>query len=328
MEFYERSRPQLELVEGQMKEMLEGEREDVYGMLYPFIQRGGKRIRPLLAILACEAVGGDVRSVIRPAAAVELFHNFTLIHDDIADDSQFRRGEHTLHVTYGIPIALNSGDALYTIVWKNIVSMEIEPERLLSLQALYADTFKLVVEGQGMELDWYRRNSFDVTEKDYFEMINRKTAALIGLSCQLGGFMAGADENILQALWNFGEKIGTAFQIHDDVLNIVGDFNKYQKEIGGDISEGKRSLIIVHFLSRASDEERKKVARVLSTHSKSEEDIRHVIELLKKHGSTDYASSVAKKLVEEAKKELEALPGSEAKNAMLAVADFVVLREK
>ncbi|HID72409.1 TPA: polyprenyl synthetase family protein [Candidatus Micrarchaeota archaeon] len=327
MEFYERSKPHLQKVEEQMNAVLGGERKDVYGMLYPFIKRGGKRIRPLLAILACEAVGGDVQKVIRPAAAIELFHNFTLIHDDIADDSQFRRGEPTLHATYGIPIALNFGDALYTIVWRDIVGLDIEPARLVRLQSLYADTFKLVVEGQGMELDWYHNKRFDITEKNYFEMINRKTAALIGLSCKLGGFIGNADEKTMEALWSFGEKIGTAFQIHDDVLNIVGDFEKYQKEIGGDISEGKRSLIIVHFLSAAGDEDKKKVVEVLSTHSKKKEDIEQVIALLKKHGSTDYASGVAKKLVDDAKKELDVLPDSEAKEALIAVADFVVSRE-
>jgi len=327
MQFYESAKPQLKLVEAQMKNLLDCERKDVYGMLYPFIERGGKRIRPLLAIFCCEAVGGDIQKVINPAAALELFHNFTLIHDDIADSSEFRRGEPTLHISLGIPIALNSGDALYTIVWKGIVELDLEPKELVELQSLYVDTFKLVTEGQGMELDWYRTNNFNVTEDKYFEMINRKTAALIGLSCQLGAFIGGAETKVQDALRKFGERIGTAFQIHDDVLNVIGDFEKYQKEIGGDISEGKRSLMIVHLLSVADESEKKKVVEVLSTHSKKSEDVKTVIELLKKHGSVDYASKIARNLVDEAKAELDVIPSSEAKDKLLEVADFVVSRE-
>ncbi len=327
MEFYEYAKPNLQKVEAEMEDELKGEREDVYGMIYPFVSRGGKRIRPLLSILCCEAVGGDIGDVIRPAAAIELFHNFTLIHDDIADDSEFRRGVPTLHVSHGIPIALNSGDALYTLVWNMIVRLGIEPARLVELQSLYSGTFKLVVEGQGMELEWYRVNRFDVTEEDYFGMINRKTAALIGLSCQMGAFIGGADKKTQEALRRFGEMIGAAFQIHDDVLNIIGDFGKYKKEIGGDISEGKRSLMIVHLLSEADESEKKKAVEVLSTHSKNEADIKEIIELLKNHGSVEYASKIARKLVDDAKAELEVLPSSEAKDKLIAVADFVVSRE-
>ena len=115
--------PYLQAVERMMEDELSKEDKRVYGMLIPFLKRGGKRIRPTLAILSCGAVGGDRSAVVEPAAVIELFHNFTLIHDDIEDDSQFRRGEPTLQITHGIPVALNSGDALYTFLWKKLVSL-------------------------------------------------------------------------------------------------------------------------------------------------------------------------------------------------------------
>lgn len=327
MDFYESYKPYLAQVEGEMRGMLECERKDVYGMLFPFISRGGKRIRPMLSMLCCSAMGGDPAKAIRPAALLEMFHNFTLIHDDIADDSRFRRGEPTLHITFGIPIALNSGDALYTLVWKHLAALDMEPGSRAELHSLCADTFKLVVDGQGMELNWYHERRFDVSEKEYFDMINRKTAALIGLSCEMGAFIGGADARARKALRAFGEKIGSAFQIHDDVLNLVGDFSKYQKEIGGDISEGKRSLIIVHFLSVAPEEERKTVIDALGRHAKKKGELETVISLLKKRGSVDYAARTAARLVSEAKMELGVLPVSPARDNLLALADFVVSRE-
>jgi geranylgeranyl diphosphate synthase type I len=318
----------IEKVESVMASILENEKREVYGMLFPFINRGGKRIRPLLAILSSKAFGADSASVIYPAAIIELFHNFTLIHDDIADDSRFRRGKPTLHVSHGIPIALNSGDALYTIVWRALVNLDMDFGKLRELQKMYADTFKLVVEGQGMELDWYRIKRFDITESEYFDMIGRKTAALIALSCKSGVFLADGSEEMQRALWDFGYKIGTAFQIQDDVLNIIGDFGKYQKEIGGDIAEGKRSLIIVHFLENSTEKEKARMIEILDSDNTSEEDIQEAIRMLKASGSADYAAAVARKMVDEAREIVNRLSDGGGKNALLSVAEYVVSREK
>jgi len=326
LELYKSIAPELSKVEKEMEKMLKDEPKEVYGMLHPFIKLGGKRIRPALAILSYKAVGGKGDEVIRPAALIEMFHNFTLIHDDIEDDSQFRRGEPTLHKKYGVPMALNSGDALYTLIWEQLANLDVDIEKFRKLERMFSYDFKRVVEGQGIELDWEHFEKFDISEKQYFEMIQKKTAALMGLSCEAGAFLGNADKKTADALKKFGEALGIAFQIRDDVLNVTGDFGKYQKEIGGDITEGKRTLMVIHCLKNAS--EKKKLISLLSAHTDKKEDIEYVIELLKKYGSIDYAKEHAEKIIEDSRKQLESIEESEHKNTLLSIADFVVKREK
>jgi len=320
--------PYLQDVEAIMEGELAKEDGRVYGMLIPFLKRGGKRIRPILAIASCGAVGGDRKAVIEPASVIELFHNFTLIHDDIEDDSRFRRGEPTLQITHGIPIALNSGDALYTLLWKKLISIKMPPARLVRMQALYADAFKRVVDGQGLELSWIKEGRFDVSEEEYLQMIGGKTSALMGLSCEIGALIGGGTRREQKAMRGFGESVGTAFQIQDDVLNVSGQFEKYKKEIGGDISEGKRTLMVVHCLAHASAQEKERLITILSTHSRDPKDINEAIAYLKKHGSVEYARDRAISLVGKAKSLLKGLPDSEDKAALLSIADYIVNREK
>jgi geranylgeranyl pyrophosphate synthase len=320
--------PYLSEVERSMKDDLGNEDPRVYGMLAPFIARGGKRIRPVLCIISCCACGGKPEDALDIAAVIELFHNFTLIHDDIEDDSQFRRGEPTLHVSHGLPMALNSGDALYTLLWRKLVNLSIRPPRLVKLQKLCAESFKRVVDGQGIELSWIKSGRFDISEDEYRIMIDGKTSALIGLSCEAGALRAGAGKRYCSSLRTYGELIGAAFQIQDDVLNLTGDFDKYKKEIGGDISEGKRTLMVVHCLERASPGDRDRLASILSSHSRKREDIQEAITIMSKTGSIAYASGKAAALVEKAKKKIAPLPDSEHKSSLLRLADYVVRRDR
>lgn len=328
MELYSHIMPLLSEVERLMDDGLGREDKRIYGMLPKFIKRGGKRIRPALCLLSCGAVGGDPRSALEIASVIELFHNFTLIHDDIEDGAQFRRGEPALHISCGMPVALNSGDALYTLLWKKLVSLDIPSEKLITLQGMCADAFKRVVDGQGIEISWIQDDRFDVTEKDYFDMINGKTSALMGLSCRAGAFMGGAGDPVRDSLRDYGELLGAAFQIHDDVLNLTGDFSKYQKEIGGDISEGKRTLMVVHFLENAPEAERKELSSILSSHSREKADIERAISLLEKQGSVDYAKKRAASMISEAKSGLSELPSSPDRTALENIADFVIGRER
>ncbi|NYZ73513.1 polyprenyl synthetase family protein [Candidatus Micrarchaeota archaeon] len=327
MELHPRVKPHLSEIERIMQDELGKEEPRIYGMLAPFLKRGGKRIRPALCLLSCGAVGGKYEDVLQPAAIIELFHNFTLVHDDIEDDSQFRRGEPTLHVSYGIPIALNSGDALYTLLWNKLVSLRLPPSRLVKLEQLYAASFKRVVDGQGLELAWIKEGRFDVSEEDYLAMIYGKTSALMGLSCEAGAMIAGGGKRLRSALRDYGEKIGAAFQIQDDVLNLTGDFEKYKKEIGGDITEGKRTFMVVHCLARAGEKDKQRLTAILSSHSKEKADIDEAVGILKASGSIDYARKKAEKLVKDAKKRIGSLKDGDDKTNLLAIADYVVNRE-
>jgi len=328
MDFPAHIKPYLEEIEALMEADLKREDERVYGMLVPFVKRGGKRIRPALMLLACGAVGGDRKAVVEPAEIIELFHNFTLIHDDVEDDSQFRRGEPTLHITYGIPIALNSGDALFNLIWRKLVSLHLPASKLVKLERLYAAAFKRVVDGQGIELSWIKNGRFDVSEAEYLEMSGGKTSALLGLACEGGAMCASGGKRLMKRMREYGEKMGIAFQIQDDILNLTGDFGKYQKEIGGDISEGKRTLMVVHCLAKAGEEDRKKLIAILASHSKNKEDIDAAIAILKGAGSVEYARRRALRLVSEAKEALSVLPDSPDKTALLSMADYVVQREQ
>lgn len=255
-----------------------------YAPVREFIRRGGKRIRPLLVFLSAKAVGGDERKAMDIAVAIELFHTFSLIHDDIMDCSTMRRGRPTLHIFYGTPIAINMGDGLYTLVWKCIQRVHEK-----SVGKIFLESFLRVVEGQATELEWYRKKRFDVSEREYLSMIGGKTAALISASCELGGLIGGGTEKQIKALKNFGYNLGIAFQIKDDLLNIVGSKEEYKKEIGGDIREGKRSLLTIHTLKKATKEEKGRLIAILSNKENTPEEITFAISLIKKYKADEYA---------------------------------------
>lgn len=327
MQIYSLISKELAEVEKEIERLLCDKPPAVYGMLWPFIRRGGKRLRPALLLLGCKALGGDVKKVIPLAVLVEIFHNFTLIHDDIADSSAFRRGKPTLHQEYGLGIALNSGDALYTLVWNRLFQLDLPSEKRAQILQLCGGAFAAVVEGQGQELAWYKNKRFDITPENYFSMIQGKTASLLGLSLQLGAILSDKP-SFQHQLKTAGEKLGLAFQIHDDVLNVSGDFKKYKKRIGEDITEGKRTLMVIHTLKQASSSEKKKLISILSSGKYNDSSIKYTVKLFKKYGALENASAKALELVEEAKALLNELPDRPEKDALVELANFVISREE
>lgn len=309
-----------------MESEISSQDERIYGVLMPYLRSGGKRIRPALSLLSCGASGGSYDSILTLISIIELFHNFTLIHDDIEDDSQYRRGLPTLHIAHGIPIALNTGDALYTLLWKKLVNVDLPPSKLVKIQKLYAEAFKKVVDGQGIELSWIREGKFSTGQKDYIQMIGGKTAALMALSCSMGAISGSKKHRNM--LSDYGYALGMAFQIHDDVLNLTGNFEKYKKEIGGDISEGKRTLMVVKVLEIGSTEDKERLVSILSSHSKNQNDITDAINILKKYGAIDFATKAAVEYIETAKHSISSLPDSVDKRSLLNLADYVVKREQ
>lgn len=301
--------------------------KEVYGIILDYLSRGGKRLRPAICLLSCEAVGGDSQKILPIAVSVELFHLYTLLHDDIEDNSDMRRGKPTAHRIYGIPLAVNAGDGLFPLILQSTLNLKIQPEKIIGAQKILSNAFKTVLEGQGVELNWYKERRWDISEKDYFKMVSGKTGKLIGASCEVGAFLGDASEKHQEALREFGERIGIAFQIQDDVLNIVGEEKKYGKEIGGDISEGKRTLMVIYTLKRASAEDRKRLIQILDQHTKDQEKVNEAIQILKKYNSHEYAKKIAENLILEAKKKLEPLPKNDASKKLLELADFFIQRE-
>ncbi|MEW6529080.1 MAG: polyprenyl synthetase family protein [Candidatus Micrarchaeota archaeon] len=304
-------------IENKIKAMIPPEPKEVYNLLEEYIFRGGKRIRPAIIMLVFRALGGkDKQNAISVAALIELFHNFTLIHDDIEDSSEFRRGKPTLHLSHGIPIALNSGDAIYTIIWNNLLALDLPAEKKIKLVSILGRGFQRVVEGQGIELNWYKEKKIDIYEEEYYNMISGKTGALMGTVCEAGAYLAYADPESLERFYNFGKSLGIAFQIQDDILNLIGDFKEYKKEIGGDITEGKRTLMIIHAMAHSNEEEKKKLLHILLSNTRDRKKIDYAISIMKKYGSIDYAKLKARCFVEKANSFIETFQESKEKNEL------------
>ncbi len=298
----------------------------VYGLLSEFLLVEGKGIRPALCLLSCEAVGGRTEDALEAATAIEMFHNFTLIHDDIEDGSQMRRGKPCMHIKYGVPLALNAGDGLFMMVWRETLAMQ--GQRKEEAQGLLLRAFTDVLEGQALELGWYNDNAWDITEKEYLRMVGGKTGALIAASCGVGALLGGADAKTCRAMSRFGTGIGMSFQIIDDVLNIVGDENKYKKEIGGDIREGKRTLITMWALKMLSGAARARLGMLLRKKSKSKKDVGEALALLNESGAPKKAMEYAVKMVDSSLSELECLPESRARRTLAKLAAYITRRER
>ncbi|KUO41539.1 MAG: hypothetical protein AVW06_00955 [Hadesarchaea archaeon DG-33-1] len=293
------------------------------------LDAGGKRLRPCLVLTSCEAVGGRTEDAIEAAAALELLHNFTLIHDDIMDRDEFRRNVKTVHVIWGEPVAIIAGDALFAKVFETLAAnakrLNLSGKRAIELlNAISKASFEIC---QGQALDMLFEGQKVITEAEYLGMTGSKTGALIEASTRVGALLGNGRPEQVRALAEYGRLIGVAFQIRDDLLGVVGKRKKFGKPICSDIREGKRTLVIVRALSAASKEDRKKLLRVLGNRKASGTDLRQAIEVLKRSGALDYVVEKAREFVAQAKSKLNILPDSKAKRFLLELADFTIKRE-
>jgi geranylgeranyl diphosphate synthase type II len=273
--------------------------EVLYDLILDYPLRDGKALRPTLSIAMCRACGGDVEAVLPTAATLELYHNAFLVHDDIEDDSLMRRGRPTLHVDHGIPIAVNVGDAMLCLslqpLLDNVEVVGLGPA-LRILEAIARMT-RESVEGQAVELDWIRRNRCDLTDDHYVSMVVQKTGWYSFIvPMQVGAIAAGATNDEVGDLVGFGRDLSVAFQITDDLLNVRADPEEYGKEIGGDLWEGKRTLILLHALRTATADERARAVEILARgRPPSEEKTRmqNVLTQLELDGSLSAAGRTA-----------------------------------
>ena len=293
------------------------------------LEAGGKRLRPCLALIACEAVGGRADDALETAAALELLHTFTLIHDDIMDKDEFRRNVKTVHTIWGEPVAIIAGDALFAKVFEAVAAnarrLGLPADRVVEIFDTLSKASFEICRGQALDMLFEGRK--DIGEKEYLKMVSGKTGALIEASTKVGALLGKGEHKKVEALAEYGRLIGMAFQIHDDVLGMVGEQEKFGKPIGSDIREGKRTLIIVRALETASPKDRKTLARALGNRKASKAEIKAAIEVLKDTGAIDHATKKARELVARAKSKLDALPNSKAKRFLLELADFTIERE-
>ncbi len=257
--------------------------------LQPQKSDGGKRLRPVFLLLSCEAQGGDWKQALPAAAAVELLHNFSLIHDDIEDSDITRRGRATLWTLWGEAQAINAGDALFAIAFKALTRLQetgVPPAVVLEAQRRYLETTLSLTEGQCRDIAFEILD--DVREEEYLRMVEGKTAVLLGLCCELGGLIAGAPGERVEALREFGLNLGLSFQMHDDLLGLWGNPERTGKPVGADLRQHKKTLPILHGLARSPA-----LRRLLSQPVLDEATIAQAQQLLEAEGSRDYTQARA-----------------------------------
>ena len=290
----------------------------LHEMMREYPRRGGKKLRGQLLMLACGAHGGVLEDALPVAAALELFQNWVLIHDDIEDGSEERRGKPALHRQYGLPLALNAGDALHALMWAVLVKgrAALGAERGYAVLDEFVRLVKVTAEGQHLELFWIERDHWDLDEEDYFEMCRRKAAwYTVAAPLRLGAMVAGRPPH--PEFESAGVDLGVAFQIRDDVLNLSAESGAYGKELAGDIREAKRTLILIHLLANCTPPERDEIVERLGARrgARTEADVRRVLELISRYDSAGYAQARAGALAESALARIEpalaALPGRE-----------------
>jgi len=252
---------------------------------------GGKRLRPRLLLLTTGLCGGKPEEAIPAARAVEMLHNFTLLHDDIMDNAGTRRGMATVHEKWDDATAILSGDVLFVLALQQLTEQGahagLSDAANTRLMQRFLEAIRIVCDGQAMDMDFERRD--EVALPEYLEMIGAKTAALLRCSMEMGALTAGADEDVVADCGEIGEHAGLAFQIQDDLLDAVGDTSKFGKKVGGDIVEGKKTWLTIRALERADDTDRLLLRQILGSGTASESDVLRVIRIYHDLGVIDDA---------------------------------------
>lgn len=301
------------------------EPESLYESSEYLIKAGGKKFRPALTLLSCQAVGGKPEKALKAAAAIELTHTFSLIHDDIMDNDDTRRGKPAVHKVWGEPLAILAGDSLFAKSFE-LLSQSAEDniayERVVDALQVLTNSCINICEGQALDMAF--EDTFNVTKDEYMNMIYKKTGDLITASTTIGAIMGGASSNEIQALRTYGKQIGLAFQIQDDYIDLTGN-ESIGKPVGSDLVEGKKTLMVVYALEKANKEDHDRLVELLEANDES--IIPEAMEILEKYGAINYARSKAYDCVIESKQALSILPDSDAKDALFKLADFVFTRK-
>jgi geranylgeranyl diphosphate synthase type II len=250
--------------------------QELYDPIEYALLQGGKRLRPLLVLLSCDMFGGNPEEAMNPAIGVEIFHNFTLLHDDIMDQAPLRRGSPTVYKKWNSNVAILSGDTMFVMAYEYVC--RVAPPKLPEVLAIFNDTARKVCEGQQYDMNFETRD--DVSLDEYFLMIRLKTAVLIACCLKVGAIMAGAPAADAEHIYKFGEHLGMAFQLQDDLLDTFGDSGKFGKEIGGDIVANKKTFLYVKAFELARGKTRESLKELFNHgHIRPEEKVSRIREL-------------------------------------------------
>lgn len=298
------------------------------------MKAGGKRIRPTIALLSCEACGAEQKYALAPALSVELVHTASLIHDDIIDSNLTRRGVQCVHVKYGLHAGILTGDMLLAMGIKALtlptsrvcigdMSLSYVSDEIVENLSLFAKAWVTVCDGKRLDI---KKDYERINEKKVFDLMYKKAGILFELPARMGATYAGAERKDIVSLAKYGKCVGIAFQIQDDILGLIGDEKKFGKHVGVDIREGKKTLMISHIMANGSKKEKRLVLSAFGDRDVSKEKIEEIVDVIKSHGAIDYAKEHARTLNERAKAQLEILNSSRATTSLRQIADFVINR--
>lgn len=296
------------------KAVTQKEPHQLYDPIKYILSLGGKRIRPALTLMVCDFFGSDFKKAIHAALAVELFHNFSLIHDDIMDNAPLRRGQKTVHEKWDINTAILSGDAMLILAYRFFENYE--PKMFQELAKLFSETALKVCEGQQQDMDFETRE--DVTLVEYIKMIDHKTAVLLGAAMKMGAIVAGASENDKDKIYQFGRNLGIAFQLQDDYLDVFGNPETFGKQVGGDIIANKKTILYLMSVGQGSSAQAEELEHLFSISPKDPENkISTVREIFLTSGAAEATRAEIEKYSNQAFSLLEDINISKEKKEML-----------
>ena len=308
----------------------EKEPKGLYEPIAYALASGGKRIRPTLALLAAETIinggllNGSVMDDVVPAAlALEIFHNFTLLHDDVMDKAPVRRGRETVHVKWNENTAILSGDQMLIEAYKELA--QVPAEKVAGALKMFNEMATGVCEGQQYDVDF--EHASQVTIEDYMMMIEKKTSVLLAYAMKIGGYIAGANESQQEALYQYGLHLGLAFQIQDDILDVYGDPKTFGKKVGGDICANKKTFLLLTALESADAESRAELLQWMMATDRDEEKIAAVTEIYNKLGVREAGEVVMEEHTAIALEQLDKLPQNDATETLRELAEKLATRK-
>jgi len=308
-----------------LRKELNGDPKQLYDAASHLIIHGGKRLRPYLVLKSCQMLGGKQSDAISAASAVEMIHNFTLVHDDIMDNDEMRHGVTTTHKKFDIPLAILAGDVLYSKAYNTISSKsKLSSNYTTQLVSKLSKACIEICEGQVNDIK-FAENKKIPTEKEYIKMIEKKTAVLFEVSCAMGAICAKRKQKDVKNLSAFGRNLGIGFQITDDLIGIIGDSKITKKPVGNDIREGKKSLPIILAIKKARGQNRTKIMQVFGNSGASKQQINLAVNMIRSLGVEKEVRDIALKYAQRAEKSISSYTGS-AKNEMTGLLNFVTKR--
>jgi len=314
-------RHELEGVEDQVRRNLESSVTLVNTVAAHILNSGGKRIRPLLLLLSARLCGYTGRDHHQLGSLVEFIHTATLLHDDVVDDADIRRGRRTARKIWGNQISILVGDYLYSKAMCQVVEF-----RSQGINEVLAEACKKMAEGEVLQL--YYNGNPAMPEADYLKVVEHKTAGLIAAACRMGAILADASEAQQEALFRFGQYLGIAFQVADDTLDYTANGESLGKTLGQDLRQGKATLPLLHLLQHCPEDDRQMIKDRMETRTLTESDLTRLIHLMEDYGSIAYALDRAQAYIAAAKRDLNSFEDSTAKRALSVAADYMVTRDR